>query len=237
MTDASPKSRLEQIKSSLQKGEIVQSVTVREFIPWFNAERRSSLVRWQIRQHLKEVKLRTTPNFMDAYIDSPISFELVEPQNNESPSSEPSLANDSQDTSLIAGSLSDPAFRIGRLESANKKPLSVKPDSSINEAVTLMLMYNYSQLPVMTNEREVKGIIGWEGIGSHLTLGKPVSFVRECMKSHYEVNLNDSLFRVIGRIIEHSYVLVRNESKIITGIVTTADLSSVVRTILVAFRN
>ena len=89
-----------------------------------------------------------------------------------------------------------------------------------------MLLFDFSQLPVMQNDREVKGIVSWESIGSRLALKeKPVETVRECMKPHYEVKATDSLFRVIAHIVEHSYVLVRGDDRTITGIVTTSDLS------------
>ncbi len=89
-----------------------------------------------------------------------------------------------------------------------------------------MLRHDYSQLPVMSNERDVKGVISWESIGSRLAFAadKP-EFVREYMKGHHEVNSTDSLFRVISRIVEHSYVLVRAVDRTISGIVTTTDLS------------
>lgn len=234
MTEVSVKSRLEQIYAALENGEPVQSVTVREFISWFSAERRGSWVVWNIRRHLEEAKLRTIPYFDNAYIDSQIKFAVIEPPIEEQISSEEVSTDDAETCTvldidsmspLITGALVDPSFRIGRLESANTKPLSVNPNTTLSEAVTLMLRHNYSQLPVMTNERDVKGIISWESIGSRLALGKKPSHVRECMKPHYEVGLNDSLFRVIGHIIEHSYILVRGEGRVITGIVTTTDLS------------
>jgi hypothetical protein len=45
------------------------------------------------------------------------------------------------------------------------------------------------------------------------------------MRPHVEVKSVDSIFRVINRIIESSYVLVRDEQRTITGILTTTDLS------------
>ena len=136
------------------------------------------------------------------------------------------FAVERQPPELIAGAAADPAFRVGRLLPPNSRPLSVSPDCTLNEAVTLMLRHNYSQLPVMTNERDVKGIVSWETIGPRLAIrGTPVQFVRECMKSHFEVLSTDLLFRVIGDIVENSYVLVRGEDRTITGILTTTDLS------------
>lgn len=227
------RTRLEQIHAALLAEEDVEPLTVRTFIAWFGAERRGSSVVWRIRHTLERAKLRTIPDFDSVYIDSNIRFAIVEPVA-EATTSEVAPVEDVQSESaapceppaeLIAGAVSDPAFRVGRLASANTKPLSVPPDSTLIQAVTLMLRHDFSQLPVMTNERDVKGMISWESIGSRLALGRNVTVVRECMKPHHEVFSNDSLFRVIAQIVEHSYVLVRSDDRTITGIVTTTDLS------------
>src|SRR5208283_215868 len=51
----------------------------------------------------------------------------------------------------------DPTYRVGKLAAANRSPVSVKPDGSIAEATTLMLMNDFSQLPVMQSDVSVKG--------------------------------------------------------------------------------
>lgn len=51
----------------------------------------------------------------------------------------------------------DPTFRIGSLDAANKNPFVVSQDDKITKAVTLMLERDFSQVPVMQGEREVKG--------------------------------------------------------------------------------
>jgi CBS domain-containing protein len=177
------------------------------------------------------------PDFDGAHIDARIRFVLVESPS-EAAAAAPAPADAAPQvvqpeaqmlevaSTLIVGASADPAFRVGRLQSANIKPLSVPPDCLLGEAVTLMLRHDFSQLPIMPNDRDVKGIVSWESIGSRLALkGKPVETVRECMKPQYEVLSTDSLFRVIDHIVEHSYVLVRGDDRTITGIVTTSDLS------------
>ncbi|MBC7876571.1 MAG: CBS domain-containing protein [Anaerolineales bacterium] len=120
----------------------------------------------------------------------------------------------------------DPTYRIGKLESANNRPISVKPESSLQEIVTKMLAHDFSQLPVMTSERDVKGVVSWTSIGKRLSLGTPCSIARDCMEPYHEISADISLFYAIDTIIEHEYVLVRDSSRVITGIVTTTDLST-----------
>jgi CBS domain-containing protein len=228
--------RLAQIHSVLTAEQPVEPLSVRQFIGWFGAERRGYKVAWRIRRALDRAMLKTVPDFDGVHIDASIRFVVVEPPAEMQVAPEPSIGNavgTSQAEAiavettpmLIVGASADPAFRVGRLQSANTKPVSVPPDCTLAEAVTLMLRHDFSQLPVMPNERDVKGIVSWESIGSRLALKKTVETVRECMKPHYEVAATDSLFRVIAHIVEHSYVLVRGEDRTITGIVTTSDLS------------
>lgn len=243
------KRRLETISQDLAAGKDVESLTVREFIGWFNAERRGYKVTYRIRRTLKEFHLVTMPDFEGVHIDSRIRF-LVAVQDGVTPpivKSVDEFAGDGQAvaaagrdddvmaeqpeplvdiTALVAGAAAEPAFRVSRLLAASTKPTSVPPDCTLREAVTLMLRHDFSQLPVMTTDRDVKGVVSWESIAPKLALSdSKCEFVRDCMVGHQEVQESDSLFRVIAAIVEHSYVLVRASDRTISGIVTTTDLS------------
>jgi CBS domain-containing protein len=45
------------------------------------------------------------------------------------------------------------------LAAANNPPLNVHPDSPLSAATTIMQLHDFSQLPVLANERTVRGII------------------------------------------------------------------------------
>ncbi len=206
--------KLNEISRQLKEGIRPLPVSARTFIGWFDAQRRTYWnVKW-IRGGLKEYQLITDPDFEYVYIDSLISF-LRAPKRKSAQSKEEVIT----DVNL------DPTYRIGKLESANKQPVSVKPNDSIAKAVTLMITHDYSQLPVMTSNREVKGIISWASLGSQLALGKECKCVRECMIPHKEISSDTYLFAAIDEIMANEYVLVRNSEEIICGIVTTSDLS------------
>jgi len=119
----------------------------------------------------------------------------------------------------------DPIYRISKLASSACIPLSVSPDTKLEEAVTHMLTNDFSQLPVMTSGRDVKGVITWASIGSRLAMGKKCFVAREFMEQHQEMRCDASFFSAIGIIAEHQYVLVRGHDQKITGIVTASDLS------------
>lgn len=120
----------------------------------------------------------------------------------------------------------DPTFRIGSLPAANKNPVVVGQDDPLNKAVTIMLQHDFSQLPVMQSEREVKGVITWKSISSRLALTSMESkLVRDYREDAKIVEANRTLFDVIPLIAEAGYVLVRQSDRKIKGPVTVSDLS------------
>ena len=206
------------------------SVKVRRFLSWFEAERRGYRIVRSIRRSLKKAKVATVPDFEGAYIDSRVSFvpegqeallEEVEETNASVASTVETTVSEATEVVVPV----DPTYRVGRLESANKTVISVKPDDPIERAATLMLNHDFSQLPVMVNEREVKGIISWRAIGKRCVLGAAGKVVREAMEPHQEISADVSLFSAIDLIVKHDCVLVRDSTRRISGIVTTHDLS------------
>ncbi len=223
--------KLAEIAKQLDSGQTPERTTVRALLEWFGAQRRGFYVVQNIRSTLEKLNIRTTPDFESAYIDGLVAFsaangpsEASVAQSNPTPSQGATLEAGSS-TVLVSGAVADPTHRIGRLPSANNPPLAVKPDTSVNEAVTLMLAHDYSQLPVMPTEREVKGVISWASIGSRFALERPCSVVRECMEPSREIGDDTSLFAAIDTIVKYQYVLIRDSTRKVCGIVTPSDLS------------
>lgn len=234
MAEVRSKSPLEQIRDLLNAGEDGGRVTVRTLIAWFGAERRGVWVEQRVRARLEDAGLETVPDFDIVPLDASVGFRLKTTHDVLAPVPATDLSigvpcaavpEPIVQPVLIAGGSEEPAFRVGRLDSAINTPLSVKPDAPLQQVITLMLLHDFSQLPVMQNERDVKGIVSWEVIGSKLAVGSKVSTAADCMRPHHEVGSHESLFKVISQIVEHSCVLVRDETRVVTGIVTTADLS------------
>lgn len=120
----------------------------------------------------------------------------------------------------------DPTFRIGSLQAANKPVVTVGQDDLLTKAITRMMQFDYSQLPIMHGDREVKGMISWKSIGARYAIGGECEKVRHCREDAQVVNGNGRLFDAIPTIVKHGYVLVRSQhDQRITGIVTASDLS------------
>lgn len=205
--------KLSAIAAQLKKGVAPSRESVRTFLLWFGAERRGYNVIRRVRSALKRHGLTTSPDFEYTWLDGTIAF-LAAPTKGIPTTVEPS-----------GTASADPTFRIGRLDAANKTPVSVKPDSTLQQAVTIMLTNDFSQLPVMTGPRELKGIISWKTIGSRLALKRPCANVRDAMEPAQVVSVDESLFDAIARIASHDYVLVQAGDKTYTGIVTASDFN------------
>jgi hypothetical protein len=65
-----------------QGGE--RSETVRTLLSWFEAERRGYWKVQEIRKALRKLKLKTEPDFEDAWIDAPIAF-VAKPKKEKAP--------------------------------------------------------------------------------------------------------------------------------------------------------
>ena len=193
------------ISDQIDRGINPQRTTVRMILDWMEVSRRGSNVNWRVRKALERVGLEITPEFEWAYVYLPLKFVKVG-------------SDEDRD-------FSSTIYRIDSLESANRKPTSVKPDNPLTEATTLMLTNDFSQLPVMTSERDVKGIVSWKSIGSRLALAQKCSYIRECMDPPHIISAEASLFEAIDIISLHDYVLVQAIDRTISGIVTTSDLS------------
>lgn len=219
------------IAKQIESGERPEKVTVRTLLEWFGAQRRGFYVVENIRGTLAKLNMRTDPDFESAFIDALVDFVPSNRQSDINTSTEvlqPTTSGASPVERPEVGpvrSLADPTHRIGKLASANNPPLSVKPDATVEEAVTLMLSHDFSQLPVMQTERDLKGVVSWASIGSRLALGRHCEHVRECMEPPREISADTSLFAAIDTIVAHEYVLVRDPTRKIVGIVTTSDLS------------
>lgn len=215
---------LQEIASAVENGEARSGVTTRDVLSWFDSQRRGRLVNNMIRKGLRRAKLRTEPRFEYAYIDEYLTFLPTKSAEQSRLAAETQEANDAP-SFLSATTVDDPTYRIGKLDSANQAPVSVNPTASLREAITLMLYHDYSQLPVMQGVRDLKGAISWQSIGRALALRHECNSVRDCLEEVADISSDTSLFAAIPTIVEKQFVVIRDATKKIVGIVTTTDLS------------
>ena len=182
-----------------------EELSVRELLGHFNALRRGAWIVRNVRAGLDACGLAISDNFEGGWLDSTVSITLDQ-ADGEKPNA-------------------DPTPRLESLTAAHHPPVCVKPDDTLATATTLMRMWDYSQLPVVTTPRNVKGVVSWKSIGRKLGDGVVPATVGECMEEPHVVNADAPLARAVAVVHEHDYVLARGRDQIIIGIVTAADLA------------
>lgn len=225
---------LDDIAARVHAGESA-AATVRELLSFFNAQRRGSNVVWSIRRALRDLRLITYPDFEQTYIDVRVEFRPAPADEQQVPGPTSGVAVEQTPTAseetetisrvVVGGSIADPVARVSMLAAANRPPISVTRDSEVAEAVTLMLMHDFSQLPVMQNERNVDGVISWKSLGAARALNRDTHYVRDCMENVEILGHDTPLFEAIELIARREIVLVRDAERKISGLVTTSDIS------------
>lgn len=161
-----------------------------------------------------------------------MKFELTSPPSNLSSDEEPQEHDDVQITDSGIDDAAGPVwvskeatYRISRLRAANKSVVFARPDENLSQVTLKLMAGGFSQLPVMTSERDVKGVVSWHTIGSRLALGQTGGTALQMSESSVEINSSRSIFDAIPIVMANDYVLVRDEYNKISGIITAADLS------------
>ena len=183
-----------------------------------------------IKKALVDAGLSTEPDLEDPPIDGSLQFTLLVPHGKPSQETDTKPARDQDDD--LSGSPDaeekNPTRTVRTLLTAKKRDhiVSVTREQMLAEAVTLMLRYDYSQLPVMVGDRQVHGMIGWRSIGAARIDGRSCERVADCYEREYdEVHEETPLVEAVEQISKHEAVLVRGTNRTIVGIVTTNDLS------------
>ena len=213
-----PEETLADIAAEIRKSGKPRSLTVRILLGWWGYQRRGAFAVFMIDKDLEDAGLATQPDYRSVWLDAEIALVLAPVP------AEPTVSTPSDgETATTANS--DPTYRLGRLRAANNPPISVSPQQSIKEALTIMMANDFSQLPVMSGERSLVGVISLSSLAKRWALGAKCETVQDCVEPAHTVRGDTFLFDSINDIISHQYVLVQGVDRKITGIVTTSDLS------------
>jgi len=213
-----PEERLADIAAKLKKGEPSPTLTVRTLLGWFGYQRRGAAGVMMIDLDLAMAGLTTDPDYHPLWIDSEITFVLR-------PTSTKPNVTPASDQQPPPRTNFDPTYQLSRLGAANNPPVSVSPQQTVEQAITIMMANDFSQLPVMSGERTVNGLISHSSIAKQSVLGARCDSVQDCIESAHIVKADTFLFDAISDIINNECVLVQGADGRITGIVTTSDLS------------
>ena len=203
----------EEIVKEIKEENKVVVVPAKQLLWYFYCERRSKYNNIIIKNYLKKHKIEVIPDFASTYLWANVEIKQAE-----------KIGLNKKNTQVEIDY--DPINRIKLLPSANKSPIAINRDAKLSEATTLMMLHDYSQLPVMSDSRKVDGIITWKTIGQCLTQNISGESVRDYMSKDVEIlDYEAPLFEAIKKIISKEVVLVKNDKMEISGIITTTDIS------------
>lgn len=229
---------LEEAQRRLAVGESPARVSVRQMLAWIGAERRGAQVSEALRQTIASFGLRTEPDFDSVHVDALVSLlPLEESAPDEAEHADPCApvdANDSapaapQATSPKAPPPRRPTFQVGPLWSEDRTLVTVRPQTSMREAMTKMMLDGLSHLPVLSSDFNARGVVRWEDIARHLllndraTLDGEVGAVAQPVDT---VDPDEPFLDVIPKILAQGCVLLRGADKRIVGIITLRDLGA-----------
>lgn len=215
-------SKFETLLQEVKKSKKAAKTKPHDALAHFNAARRGVHVAAAIRRLLVKYEVISDPDISTCWVYSEVTL-----------SARPTVGINADGKTAEDY---DPIPRLNELDAANLVTLkniegkgsgliSVKPDTTIIEATTKMHLYDFSQLPVMTSDREVKGMISWKSIGSNVRHGENPTKVSDCMTQAHELDYDTPLFQAAKTILEKEVVLVRKGDRTICGIVTVTDLA------------
>lgn len=124
------------------------------------------------------------------------------------------------------GNPADRSLIVGNLACADRAPEQIKPAATVEQALTIMALRDYSQLVVATGPRDIKGIVSYKSVAQAFLHGSPKR-VADCIdRSVPKVELSEPLLRVVHLFNQHDAVLIVAPDKTLAGIVTPADISA-----------
>ncbi len=206
-------------------------MTVRELIGIWGARGRDFGVNERVDADLGNNGMTTTPDFRAVTLDDTVAIVLITQVTAgevgltapadisvNATVSPPAEVTENEDESAW-----DHGLTIGNLPSASRKVCAVTPDATFEQAITLMLTNDYSQLAVMTNPRDLKGAVSWKSI-ARARNANPGAKLSAAIIKPSDVPYTTDLIGLLPVIRSQEFVFVRGGDRTVKGIVTLADV-------------
>lgn len=204
-------------------------ITVRELLAYWNCRARNPDIDAEIQADLTNYGLTTRPDFSTVGLGDLVTLSnanasqdffdkdsaTAEPPGN-GPDVPPAAAQ--IDAQTIVRRVS-----VGSLPSALGGIVSVTPSSSIVEAITRMVVNDYSQVAVMTGDRNVAGAVSWRSIARARNIDPDCSLQAAMFKPREFAHSSD-LIETLAVLDDDDFFLVRGPINEISGIVTASDV-------------
>ncbi|MDQ0911100.1 putative transcriptional regulator [Streptomyces canus] len=225
-TSLSPSERHARLKKARESAEAGSPfpLSVQELLGWWGATGRG-LVNEQIEAELANHSLITSPEFDKVPLTATVHLVKAAEEDPEdiplagSPATVTVPASTSEELESRETGLT-----VGTLPSALGGVISVKPTATFEEVITLMVLHDFSQLPVLAGPHNPRGSVSWKSI-ARARHADPGAQLSQAIVDARDVRYDHDLLDILPTLAEHDFVLVRDQRNAIAGIVTAADVA------------
>ncbi len=189
-------------------------ISVRDLLALWAAKSRGHRISQRIEADLANHGLITSPSFRAVTLDAVVHL-VTAPLEAGISGATPADADDTEEL--------DVGLTVGNLPSALEGVAFVAPTATFEEAITLMLLNDYSQLAVLSGAHTLRGAVTWKSIAQACHASPSASFPDAIVRAH-EARYDQELIDVLSTLEAPGFVFVRDEKNAIAGIVTTADV-------------
>jgi predicted transcriptional regulator len=205
-------------------------VSVRTLLGQWGVNAREHRVSRHIEADLDNHALLTRPNFLKVSLDDDVTLVAVQPElsmaepqlESAAPGVAPSVTSDPVTPETNAHA--EIGLTLGNVMSSARKLVFVKPTATFAEAMTLMLMNDYSQLPVLQNKYKCVGAVTWRSIAYAQMKDASAPFSAAIVKKVTVESYDRDLHHLLPVIQAEDFVVVTDDLNVVSGIVTTADV-------------
>jgi CBS domain-containing protein len=203
-------------------GDTPQRVSVRDLLARWGARDRGDQIS-RIEADLANHGLATRPNFRGVTLETEVAI-ITAAQEAEEETREAGAA-----AIAASGDVDDVDDRyiglmVGNLASALGGITSVAPTATLQEAVTKMLLNDFSQLAVLSGRHTLAGAVTWQSIAQARHLD-PDASLSDATVGASDVSYRTDLLEVLDDLRRRGFIFVRDADNAVAGIVTAADVA------------
>ena len=221
--------RLKQARQRAENGD-PERISVRELLSLWGATDRGDHIA-QIEVDLANHGLVTNPSFRAVTLDTTVALATPRDEADEGEAADAPQSGGSDDVEELPANDDDEdvaPLNVG-LTVGNISPLTgvehVSPNATMEEAITKMLLNDYSQLAVLSGSRTLRGAVTWRSI-AQAQRKDPAAGLPDAVEPHVEAVAYDrELIDVLPVLLQRGFIFVRDETNQVAGIVTTADVA------------
>lgn len=163
--------------------------------------------------------LTTSPDYRSVPLGETVTVTMVRSDVTDEPAPEGSDDSPKSTPKVVLGV----QLKVSRVPSATTL-VSVTPQATLDQVITMMLVDDYSQLAVLSGARELRGAVSWKSVAQAKNRD-PGATLRDALFPATVVESDDDLLRVLPLVQRDDFVFVRNaQNRVIQGIVTAADV-------------